>query len=264
MTRQGTLYPTAAMVQETEALTERVGQMRNQTRDQYDRAVQPSQSTGRHWDWLLLVAIIAVAGVSLYTMIQIGTFSFPLAQDDRLSWHLVRAAGLVSYSLLAVSTGWGVFLSTRLTIDWTPSPVTLLLHATTSWLAVGLMFVHAGLLLADSYYSYKITDLIIPFTGPYRPIEVGLGIISAWLTLGITLSFSVRKWMGMRAWRLLHYTSYFVFGLVTVHALLSGTDATSLGMRLMLLSFSVVVFGLMIYRIVLAQRTRQNKLAAAR
>ena len=57
--------------------------------------------------------------------------------------------------------------------------------------------------------------------------------------LAIAISFSIKKWIGQKAWRRLHYTSYLVFGMITVHALGADTDAAKTGMR----------FGGRIYRI---------------
>jgi len=156
----------------------------------------------------------------------------------------VRSAGMVAYALLALSMLWGLFLSSRVLKNWSPGPLTLLLHAATSWLAVVLSIAHALLLLFDSYYTYTIQDIIVPFVGPYRPFAVGLGVIALWLTLVITVSFSLRKLIGRRAWLWLHYTSYGAFALITVHAMLAGTDATQGGVRVILFVFGAAVFAL--------------------
>jgi sulfoxide reductase heme-binding subunit YedZ len=151
--------------------------------------------------------------------------------------------------LLAASTLWGLFLSSRVIKDWSPGPVSLLMHATVSWLAVVLALAHALLLLFDNFYSYTVVDLMVPFIGPYRPLAVGLGIIALWLIFAITISFSLRRFMSNRAWYWLHYTSYIAFALVTVHALLAGTDADKLGMRIILGVFSAGVAALLAWRL---------------
>src|SRR5206468_4741955 len=133
--------------------------------------------------------------------------------------------------------------------DWSPGPLSMLLHATTSWLAVALTLAHMGLLLFDNYYTYTLSNLLIPFTGPYRPIAVGLGILAFWIILAVTISFSMRKLLGRRAWLLLHYTSYVSFGLVAVHALFAGTDATRPGMLMILGGFTALVGTMLIMRI---------------
>ena len=213
-------------------------------------------------DWLVLLVALLIAALSVVWTVRSGAFNISLADDQLWSWHLVRACGLIAYTLLAASTLWGVFLSSRVIKDWSPGPLSLLLHATTSWLAVIFSTVHALLLLLDRYYHYEFSNLLIPFTGPYRPLWVGLGVISFWLTFVITVSFSVRKLVGRRAWSLLHYTSYIVFAVVSLHALESGTDAIQAGVRIILGSFLVLVVGLMCFRIGQAGRNALRRRSA--
>ena len=206
----------------------------------------------------MLVVAVVIAGVSIVYTAQVGAFNVALSQDALWAWHLSRASGMVAYSMLAASTLWGVFLSSRLIKDWSPGPLSLLLHATTSWLAVIFSVVHAFLLLFDNYYSFSAANLLVPFSGPYRPTWVGLGILGLYLTFVITISFSLRKLIGQRAWQWLHYTSYGAFALISVHALLAGTDAAQPGMQIILGLFGVVVTGLLLMRI--GQAMRRNAL----
>jgi sulfoxide reductase heme-binding subunit YedZ len=200
-------------------------------------------------DWLIAVVILGIAGFSFFSTMASGAFAVSLTNDSQWSWHLVRSAGMVAYTLLAASTLWGLFLSSRILKDWSPGPLTLLLHATTSWLAVVLAAAHALLLLFDNFYTYTLSDVLVPFAGPYRPFAVGLGIVAFWLTFAITISFSFRKLMGRRAWLWLHYTSYAAFGLITVHALLAGTDAGLSGVKIILAGFAASVLILLAWRI---------------
>ena len=209
----------------------------------------PTRSAPGWIDWLILVFVLVIGGLSLYFTVQAGALNVSLFADSQWAWHLVRGCGMIAYTLMAASTLWGVFLSSRLVKDWSPGPLSLLLHATTSWLAVLFAIAHAVLLLWDGYYHYEVSDLLVPFTGPYRPLPVGLGIISLWLTVAITLSFSVRKRIGQRLWQWLHYTSYAGFALISVHAFFSGTDAVQPGLRLVLIGFSVSVAVLFIVRV---------------
>ncbi len=215
-------------------------------------------------DGLILLVVLLVAIFSISSMVQSGAFGISLTDDPQLAWHLVRAAGLTAYMLLAASTLWGLFLSTRAIKDWTPGSVSLLLHATVSWLALILGIVHVGLLLFDTYYSYKFSDLLIPFTGPYRAFAVGLGTISAWLILAITISFSFRKVIGQRAWRWLHYTSYAAFVLVTIHAAFAGTDASKPGMVIVLGGITLLIAALLYWRVGGTERTSTRRSGQSR
>jgi methionine sulfoxide reductase heme-binding subunit len=186
--------------------------------------------------WLDILAVtvsIAIIGLSAIWLIYSGAFTIILSQDEKLSWHLVRSSGLVAYILLVVSTVWGLFISSQFVKDWSPGPVSLTMHSTISWLSVLVALVHALLLLLDSYYSYTLGDIFIPFRGPYRPEFVGLGTLAFWLMILISISFPLQKYLGNRNWKYLHYTSYIGFGLVSLHGLFAGTDGSHLGFRVL-------------------------------
>src|SRR4029077_15181881 len=61
---------------------------------------------------------------------------------------------------------------------------------------------------------------------PILPAAVACGGIAAELALMIFVSFRLRRRIGLRAWRRLHWASYLVFVLGTAHGLLTGTDST--------------------------------------
>jgi len=57
-------------------------------------------------------------------------------------------------------------------------------------------------------------------------VVVAAGVVAAELAALITLSFSLRRWIGGRNWRRLHWATYLVFVLGTVHGLAAGTDSS--------------------------------------
>lgn len=223
--------------------------------------VAPKSSLPR---WIDGVAGLFVGAISLGALVlwlHSGLQNFTVFDSSQWSWFLVRAAGLTGFLMLAASMVWGVFVSSHLVKDWVPGKVSMMLHATTSWLAIVLTLAHMGLLLFDSYYSYTLSDLLVPFTGPYRAFAVGLGIIAFWMILAVTISFSLRKLMSRRVWLWLHYTSYIAFGLVAVHALVAGTDATRPAMLAIISGFSVLIGAMMIMRIRQVRAEKLTKLA---
>ena len=189
--------------------------------------------TAKWTDLAVIIASLTVIGLSAAWIVSSGTLSFSLDQDQKLTWHLVRSSGVVAYVLLLASTVWGLFISSQFVRDWSPGPVSLTLHSTLSWLALLLGLGHGLLLMFDNYFSFTLGDIFVPFTGPYRPEVVGLGTLAFWLIVLITLSFPLKKRIGHRTWKLLHYLSYAAFALVTVHGLFAGTDGSLLGFRLL-------------------------------
>ena len=195
--------------------------------------------------WLDLFALIfslLIIGGAAYLTLHNGLFSTAaLSTDSKLAWHLTRSAGLSSYFLLLASMVWGLFISGQYVKDWSPGALSLTMHSTISWLALIFGMTHAFLLLGDTYYHYIISDILIPFTGPYRPLAAGLGTLAFWVLLVVTLSFQVKRRIGHRAWKWIHMASYGAFAMVTLHGLTAGTDGGLLGFRLLMSGGVVLV-----------------------
>ena len=68
--------------------------------------------------------------------------------------------------------------------------------------------------------------LVVPFTSSYRPVATAIGVLTAELMILVYASFSVRKRIGPKNWRRLHWATYAIFAGATVHGLTSGTDTS--------------------------------------
>jgi len=176
---------------------------------------------------------------------------------------LSRSAGTVAYLLLALSTIWGLLQSSKIAKEVIPAELAFTMHNILSWLAVGFTGFHALVLLFDNFYTYTLADLVIPFIGPYRPFWVGLGIIGFYMMLMVSISFYLRGQIGQKRWRTLHYLSFALYGLATIHGLAAGTDSSKLSMQLMYLGSGLVVFFLTSYRL-LTKDTSPSKPARVR
>lgn len=201
-------------------------------------------------DFLALIFSLIILGGAVALTMHSGLFATSLNEDTKLSWHLVRSAGIVSYILLTASMAWGLLVSSQLWKDWSPGSLSMMLHATVSWLAVILGLIHGLLLMLDDYFTYTLGDVLVPFTGPYRPVFVGLGTLAFWIGLVVTLSFPVRKIIGRRAWLWIHMASYMSFGLVTFHGVMAGTDNQLPGFQIMMAASVFAVISLLVLRLV--------------
>jgi len=184
-------------------------------------------------DTVIGIVSLIIIGASIFLAVRSGMFTISLAEDELLTWHLIRSSGIFAYILLTASMVWGLFLSNHLIKNWSPGPVSLSIHSALSWLGLLLSLFHAVLLMFDDYFTYTLGDVFIPFTGPYRPEWVGFGTLGFWIMLIVTISFMFKKRLGQKTWKRLHYLSYAVYLMVTAHALFAGTDSELLGFRLM-------------------------------
>ena len=186
--------------------------------------------------WLL---INSAAGISIIDA---------LAITEKTPWYFSRSAGTIGYFLMAASTIWGLLLSSKIFNKQIPAALSLALHNILSWLAILFTGMHALALLGDSYYTYSALDLTVPFLGPYRPGWVGLGIISFYLMFVTSISFNFRQQIGQKRWRKLHYATFILYLLATIHGIMSGTDSGNMGMTLLYWSSGIGVLLLTLYR----------------
>ncbi len=170
-------------------------------------------------------------------------------EQSMLPWYATRLFAFLSYFALAGSVIYGLMLSSKLLDRITHRSVSFTLHQDLASIGLGLGIVHAALLTLDGSVPYSLTDLLVPFAGPYRPLWVGIGQLAGYLTLVIVLSYSVRRRIGLRAWRTLHYATFLIFVGSTVHGLMSGTDTSAPWAFWSYLGASGIVAFLFAYRV---------------
>lgn len=140
-------------------------------------------------------------------------------------WLLARSSGIVAYALLTVTVVVGVVVKARpLGRSVRPATVTGL-HRFVALLSLGAVALHGTALVLDRAVDIRVVHLLVPGIAPYRPLWTALGVVAAELMLVVYVSFSQRKRIGTRAWRLLHRATYGVFLLATAHGLAAGTDS---------------------------------------
>lgn len=167
----------------------------------------------------------------------------------QLWWHLARASGIVAWLFLTASVLWGIFLSTKLLQRWRRPAWLADLHRWLGALTVGFVAVHLLALVADSYVSFDLVDLAVPFASSWRRGAVALGVVAMWILLAVELSSLMMKRLGRRTWRTIHMGSYLVFWLTSLHAAFAGTDTSNRLYRVTaVISIVAVVFAL-VYRV---------------
>jgi predicted ferric reductase len=170
--------------------------------------------------------------------------------DTHWFWYLGRATGISAYLALALSVLWGLLLSTGVADAWIARARSVDVHRWISAVGLGLVAGHALVLLGDPYVRFDVLDLLVPFASAYRPVAVGLGVLAAYAVAVVFGSFWLRRRLGQRAWRMVHYLAFPALGLVTAHGLLAGADTATPWMRVVYLAVSTGVVWLTVYRLV--------------
>jgi DMSO/TMAO reductase YedYZ heme-binding membrane subunit len=158
---------------------------------------------------------------------------------DKIPWYVARSSGIVAWALILATIVWGLLLATKV-LGRKPAPAWLLsLHRYLGALAVAFVGVHVGAVMLDTYTSFGITNVLVPFTGSWHPLAVAWGIVGMYLLAAIEITSLLRHRMSKRAWHAVHLLSYFLFATTTVHMLTAGTDA-----KAVLASTAAVMIGI--------------------
>lgn len=146
-------------------------------------------------------------------------------KTDPTFWLLARSSGFTAYVLLTASVLAGLVLKSRPFGRAIRAASVTDLHRLLALLGLAGLVVHGTALMLDRTLRMPLAGLLLPGTSPYRPVSVGLGVAAAELMALVVVSFSLRRLTGQRAWRLLHWSTYAIFGLATAHGLLAGSDS---------------------------------------
>jgi sulfoxide reductase heme-binding subunit YedZ len=162
---------------------------------------------------------------------------------DPTFWIVSRAAGITAYALITCSMLAGLVLKSR-PFGKRVKPATVTdLHRFLTTLALAAIAVHGLALLGDTTVTIDPLGLVVPGRISYRPVWTGLGVVTAEVAVVVYASFSLRKHIGARNWRRLHWLTYVVFATATAHGIFAGTDSGTPWMRnLYLGSLGAVVF----------------------
>jgi methionine sulfoxide reductase heme-binding subunit len=131
-----------------------------------------------------------------------------LAAGPTPFWYLTRSAGVVATLVLTTSVVLGIVDFSRWRSDRWPRFLTDTLHRNVSMLALVMVVVHVITTVADGFAPIGFQDAIIPFLSPYRPLWLGLGALSFDLLLAVTVTSLMRKRLGYRTWRAVHWSAY--------------------------------------------------------
>jgi hypothetical protein len=179
-----------------------------------------------------------------------------------VAWIVARAAGLVAFGLLTLSVWLGLGMSTKL---FGPRHMKSLLawHRTIVWTGLSMLALHVLALLFDPTLHFGLGSVLVPFASHWRPGAIAAGVVAGWLTLMLAVSFRMRKWIGQKGWRRLHYASFAAFFLSLAHALSAGTDMVGARGPLVAAVAATPVIFLTFVRMLMPTQQPRPQLAAA-
>jgi DMSO/TMAO reductase YedYZ heme-binding membrane subunit len=147
---------------------------------------------------------------------------------DKVTWYVARSSGIVAWALILATIVWGLLLATKV-LGRRPTPAWLLsLHRYLGALTVAFVGVHVGAILLDTYTSFGLTDVLVPFASSWHPLAVAWGIVGMYLLAAIEITSLLRHRLSKRTWHAIHLLSYLLFATTTIHMVTAGTDVRAL------------------------------------
>jgi methionine sulfoxide reductase heme-binding subunit len=184
----------------------------------------------------------------------------PFAATVTATWVLTRGSGVVSLLLLTASVALGVLnLARWRSVRW-PRFVIDGLHRNVALLAVLFVGVHVGMTVIDRYTAINLVNAVLPFSGSYKPLWLGLGAIAFDLVLALIATSLLRRVAGYRLWRATHWLAYACWPIALLHGIGMGTDASQPWMLAITLGCVAVVIVAGVSRLALAVSARERSL----
>jgi hypothetical protein len=177
-------------------------------------------------------------------MSTLGVVSGPTAY-----WYLTRGTGVVSLLLLTATVALGILNSERYTAPRWPRFAVDRIHRDISLLVLVVIAVHVVTTVLDGFAPINLIDGLIPFQSPYRPIWLGLGTLAFDILLAVAITSLLRRRIGYRTWRIVHWAAYASWPIAALHTLGTGTDAASTWMLALTLVCTAVVVGAVCVRV---------------
>ena len=168
--------------------------------------------------------------------------------NEHVWWYVARATGIVAWGLATLSVLWGLALSTRALGPKPKAPWLLDLHRYLGGLCVLFVLAHMGALMADSYVDFGPSDVLVPGASAWKPLPVAWGIVAFYLLLAVELTSLLMDRIPKRTWKAIHFLSYAVYVLATVHFLVAGTDATNAPVRIVAIASAGAIAFFTLYR----------------
>ncbi|MBW4040743.1 MAG: iron reductase [Acidobacteria bacterium] len=142
-------------------------------------------------------------------------------------WALGRASGVVLLVLMTISMLLGMVTRSGRPLLHLPRFGVVLAHRNIALLSIVFLTVHVGSLLLDPYAQLRLADVLIPFGAAKSPLAVGLGTAAFDLMIAITITAMLRRWIGRRVFRAVHWASYALWPIAVLHGITNGSDGRS-------------------------------------
>ena len=150
--------------------------------------------------------------------------TFLSVSTSQVPWFVSRGSGLVLLVALSAAAVLGVATRTGSTPRRIARFAVAELHRTLALFAVVLLALHVATAVTDPYVSIGWVAAAVPFVSHYQPLAVGLGALSVDLFGAVLVTSLVRRRLGYRFWRAVHWLAYAAWPVALAHTFTAGAS----------------------------------------
>ena len=144
---------------------------------------------------------------------------------DQVLWFTTRGAGAVSLLMFTASATLGLVTVARFQAAGWPRFFNYEMHRRVSLLSIVFLAVHVLTAVFDPFTRLGLGAALVPFASSYRPVQVALGVVALYLFVALIVTSLLRKHIGQRTWRAVHWASYAMWPMALLHGITAGSDA---------------------------------------
>jgi methionine sulfoxide reductase heme-binding subunit len=164
-------------------------------------------------------------------------------------WALGRGTGVVALVLMTITVVLGILTRSGRPAFGLPRFAVTLVHRNSALIGTIFIVIHVVSLLFDPYAQLNVLDFFVPFLGSYQPFWLGLGTVAMDLLIAIVVTSLLRRRIGQRAFRVVHWATYALWPIALFHSIGTGTDAGNVLFILLAIVCSAAVAGSVLWRL---------------
>lgn len=139
-------------------------------------------------------------------------------------WYASRAGGTLALLLLTATVVLGIASGGRARPRRIGRFELGVLHRNLSLLTLVFLVVHVVTAVLDPFVHLGWAVSVVPFGASYRPLWLGLGTAGLDLLLAVAVTSALRRRLGVRRWKTVHWLAYAAWPLALFHGVGTGTD----------------------------------------
>jgi sulfoxide reductase heme-binding subunit YedZ len=139
-------------------------------------------------------------------------------------WYVSRASGLTLLVMFSAVIVLGVASRLGSAPRRWPRSVFPEVHRTLALFSVPFLALHVLTAILDPFVSIGWAATVLPFASGYRTLAIGLGTLAVDLGGAVIITSLVRRRLGFRTWRAVHWLAYLAWPVAFVHSLAAGND----------------------------------------